>query len=221
MATPELSGTGADLGALRKEYSTRGIDREDLDDDPIRQFDRWFEEARSAGLHEPNAMSLATANASGELGIRTVLLKLYDARGFVFFTNYGSRKARDIAENAHVALLFPWIPLERQVKITGRAEKIATAESLRYFQSRPRGSQIGAWVSNQSQPLTSRQMLEGTFRKMQEKFREGKVPLPDFWGGYRVVPETIEFWQGRQNRLHDRFEYRRSGEGWDVRRLMP
>lgn len=221
MATPELSGTGADLGALRKEYSTRGIDREDLDDDPVRQFDRWFEEARSAGLHEPNAMSLATANASGELGIRTVLLKLYDARGFVFFTNYGSRKARDIAENAHVALLFPWIPLERQVKITGRAEKIATAESLRYFQSRPRGSQIGAWVSNQSQPLTSRQMLEGTFRKMQEKFREGKVPLPDFWGGYRVVPETIEFWQGRQNRLHDRFEYRRSGEGWDVRRLMP
>ena len=221
MATPELSGTGADLGALRKEYSTRGIDREDLDDDPIRQFDRWFEEARSAGLHEPNAMSLATANASGELGIRTVLLKLYDARGFVFFTNYGSRKARDIAENAHVALLFPWIPLERQVKITGRAEKIATAESLRYFQSRPRGSQIGAWVRNQSQPLTSRQMLEGTFRKMQEKFREGKVPLPDFWGGYRVVPETIEFWQGRQNRLHDRFEYRRSGEGWDVRRLMP
>ena len=221
MVPLELSGTGADLGALRKEYSTRGIDREDLDDDPVRQFDRWFEEARSAGLHEPNAMSLATANASGELGIRTVLLKLYDARGFVFFTNYGSRKARDIAENAHVALLFPWIPLERQVKITGRAEKIATAESLRYFQSRPRGSQIGAWVSNQSQPLTSRQMLEGTFRKMQEKFREGKVPLPDFWGGYRVVPETIEFWQGRQNRLHDRFEYRRSGEGWDVRRLMP
>lgn len=221
MVPLELSGTGADLGALRKEYSTRGIDREDLDDDPVRQFDRWFEEARSAGLHEPNAMSLATGNASGELGIRTVLLKLYDARGFVFFTNYGSRKARDIAENAHVALLFPWIPLERQVKITGRAEKISTAESMRYFQSRPRGSQIGAWVSNQSQPLTSRQMLEGTFRKMQEKFREGKVPLPDFWGGYRVVPETIEFWQGRQNRLHDRFEYRRSGEGWDVRRLMP
>ncbi len=217
---PAADGAG-DLSALRQEYSTRGLTREDLDQDPLVLFDRWFEQARSAGLTEPNAMSLATVSASGEVSIRTVLLKLYDARGFVFFTNYGSRKAQDIAENANVALLFPWIALERQIKITGPAEKISTAESLKYFQSRPHGSQIGAWVSNQSQPLTSRQVLEGTFQKMWNKFKEGQVPLPDFWGGYRVVPKTIEFWQGRKNRLHDRFAYQKQNEGWTTERLMP
>ncbi len=213
---------GVDLGALRKEYTTEGLDRHHLDPDPIRQFAVWFEQARAAQITEPNAMSLATAGLNGEVSIRTVLLKLFDHQGFVFFTNYSSRKAQDITENANVALLFPWLDLERQVKIRGKAAKISTAESLRYFATRPHGSQIGAWVSNQSQVLSSRQVLEMKFLEMKRKFTEGKVPLPDFWGGYRITPQAIEFWQGRESRLHDRFVYslHETGE-WGIERLMP
>jgi pyridoxamine 5'-phosphate oxidase len=212
----------ADLGALRKEYSSRGLDLDNLDPDPIRQFALWFEQARASGLTEPNAMSLATASASGELSVRTVLLKLFDHQGFVFFSNYRSRKAQDIEANDRVALLFPWLDLERQVKIRGRAEKISSAESLRYFLSRPHGSQLGAWVSDQSQVLSSRQILEMKFQEMKRKFTEGQVPLPDFWGGYRVVPHSIEFWQGRENRLHDRLVYTLQPDGsWPIQRLMP
>ena len=227
---PASNSSRVDLGALRKEYTTAGLDRHQLDPDPIQQFALWFEQAKQSGLTEPNAMSLATANAQGEVSIRTVLLKLFDHQGFVFFTNYSSHKAQDITSNPRVALLFPWLDLERQVKIQGRASKISTAESLRYFSSRPHGSQIGAWVSNQSQVLSSRQVLEMKFQEMKRKFQEGKVPLPDFWGGYRVEPLSIEFWQGRESRLHDRFVYTRkaaadpsdqSGLEWMIERLMP
>jgi pyridoxamine 5'-phosphate oxidase len=218
----DTSDLRADLGALRKEYSSRGLDLDNLNPDPIRQFALWFEQARASGLTEPNAMSLATASASGELSVRTVLLKLFDQQGFVFFSNYRSRKAQDIEANAQVALLFPWLDLERQVKIRGRAEKISSAESLKYFLSRPHGSQLGAWVSDQSQVLSSRQVLEMKFQEMKRKFSEGSVPLPDFWGGYRVRPHSIEFWQGRENRLHDRLVYTLQPDGsWPIARLMP
>lgn len=221
-AQPADTPVSGDLGALRKEYRTQGLDRGDLNPDPIQQFALWFEQAQQAGINEPNAMSLATASAIGEVSIRTVLLKLFDAKGFVFFTNYSSHKARDMADNPSVALLFPWIALERQVKIQGTAERISTAESLRYFSTRPRGSQIGAWVSDQSQVLSSRQVLEMKFAEMKRKFAEGKIPLPDFWGGYRVLPRRMEFWQGRESRLHDRFLYTRQESGaWTIERLMP
>ncbi|GAB4168464.1 MAG: pyridoxamine 5'-phosphate oxidase [Terrimicrobiaceae bacterium] len=210
---------------LRREYTSKGLRREDLDANPVGQFRRWFEEARAADLLEPNAMTLSTASPTGLVTSRTVLLKAYDDRGFVFFTNYGSRKAGQIAANPSVSLLFAWLPLERQVAIGGKAEKISHAESLTYFLSRPVGSRIGAWVSDQSRIISSRALLEKKFHEMMEKFRDGKVPLPDFWGGYRVVPESIEFWQGGKNRLHDRFLYERKrtpdGDSWEIQRLQP
>jgi pyridoxamine 5'-phosphate oxidase len=207
---------------LRREYSNRGLRREELAPDPVTQFRAWFEEARNAGLPEPNAMSLATADAAGRVSSRTVLLKAFDERGFVFFTNYESRKSIQIAENPHAALLFAWLPLERQVSICGRAERIPHTESLAYFMSRPVGSRIGAWVSQQSRIISSRSLLEAKFQDMLGKFRNGKIPLPGFWGGFRVVPDTIEFWQGRENRLHDRFLYSRSnGKTWQIDRLQP
>ena len=167
-------------------------------------------------------MSLATASKSGEPTIRTVLLKLFDDAGFVFFTNYGSNKARQIEENPNAALLFPWISQGRQVIITGAVERISTAESLSYFLSRPRGSQIGAWASDQSRMISSRAVLEKGFSQMMEKFRNREVPLPDFWGGYRVKPRVFEYWQGRSNRLHDRFQYHRDDAGaWTIHRLSP
>ena len=210
-----------DLSDFRKEYTGRGLHREDLDADPIRQFEVWFRQATELGLHEPNAMSLATVDAAGMPLLRTVLLKYFDAKGFVFFTNYESRKARQIAENPRVSLLFPWILLERQVIVQGRAEKISAAESLRYFISRPRESQLGAWVSQQSSVISSRKILMQKLHEISEKFREGEIPLPSFWGGFRVVPEKIEFWQGGPARLHDRFLYAKKGEGWAVERLSP
>ncbi|GAB4240216.1 MAG: pyridoxamine 5'-phosphate oxidase [Candidatus Methylacidiphilales bacterium] len=212
----------ASVAELRREYSGRGLDRESLAADPINQFRTWFEQAREANLLEPNAMTLATADRSGRVTARTVLLKAFDARGFVFFTNYGSRKATQIAENPQVALLFTWLQLERQVEITGTAEKISTAESLAYFASRPFGSRLGAWVSQQSQIIPSRKVLEMKFEEMRRKFANGDVPLPDFWGGYRVVPHSIEFWQGCPSRLHDRFLYQRDSTGtWTIARLSP
>lgn len=207
---------------MREEFVSRGLSRKDLDESPFRQFEKWFQEAEQAGILMPNAMTLATVSAEGQPSVRTVLLKFFDERGFVFYTNYNSRKARDIAANPLVALLFPWLDLHRQVKIEGRAEKVSTAESMKYFMTRPRGSQIGAWVSNQSSPITSRQMLLMKFEELKRKFSDREVPLPDFWGGYRVVPTCIEFWQGRENRLHDRFEYRLQNDGtWLVQRLAP
>jgi pyridoxamine 5'-phosphate oxidase len=210
-----------DLSDFRKEYSDRGLHREDLAADPMHQFEQWFHQAIKLKLHEPNAMSLATADAAGRPLLRTVLLKYFDASGFVFFTNYESRKARQIGENPHVSLLFPWIVLERQVIVQGRAEKISAAESLKYFTSRPRESQLGAWVSSQSSVISSRKLLLQKLAEIRDKFSHGEIPLPSFWGGFRVVPESIEFWQGGSARLHDRFQYDRDGDGWSIARLSP
>lgn len=210
-----------DLSDFRREYSARGLHREDLNPDPINQFADWFAQATELKVPEPNAMSLATADPNGMPCQRLVLLKYFDANGFVFFTNYGSRKASQIAGNPQVAALFPWITLERQVIIQGHAEKISTAESLKYFSSRPRESQIGAWVSNQSEVISSRKFLLQKLNEIREKFTHGEVPLPSFWGGYRIVPSAIEFWQGGPARLHDRFLYQRSPNGWTISRLSP
>jgi pyridoxamine 5'-phosphate oxidase len=210
-----------DLSDFRKEYSDRGLHREDLAADPMVEFEKWFHQAIELKLHEPNAMSLATADAAGRPLLRTVLLKYFDKSGFVFFTNYESRKARHIAENPHVSLLFPWIVLERQVIVQGRAEKISAAESLNYFTSRPRESQLGAWVSSQSSVISSRKLLLQKLSEIRDKFSHGEIPLPSFWGGFRVVPESIEFWQGGSARLHDRFHYERDGDGWSIARLSP
>jgi pyridoxamine 5'-phosphate oxidase len=199
-----------------------GLARGELPASPFLQFQRWFEEAIATGIPEPNAMSLATVGDDGQPWLRSVLLKLYDERGFVFFTHYGSRKAQQIEGNPRAALLFPWVALARQVAITGRAQKIPTVESVKYFATRPRGSQIGAWASPQSQVISSRSLLETKVEEMRRKLAQGEIPLPSFWGGYRVVPDTIEFWQGRENRLHDRFRYGRGSDGaWQVERLAP
>ena len=210
-----------DLSDFRKEYSEKGLHREELHTEPMRQFEQWFQQAVDCKLHEPNAMSLATVDTQGMPLLRTVLLKTFDERGFVFFTNYESRKAKHIAENSQVSLLFPWVPLERQVIVQGRAEKVSTLESLKYFTSRPRESQLGAWVSNQSSVISSRKFLMQKLDELKRKFSEGEIPLPSFWGGYLVVPETIEFWQGGPARLHDRFQYSRAGEEWEIKRLSP
>ena len=209
-----------DVAALRRNYTRDGLRRGELDPDPIGQFRKWFSEATAAELVEPNAMVLSTTDGKRPSS-RTVLLKAYDERGFVFFTNYESRKAREIAMDAHVSLLFPWYPLERQVGIIGQAERISAAESLAYFASRPHGSRLGAWVSQQSAVISSRKFLEMKWDEMKRKFADGEIPLPSFWGGIRVIPAEIEFWQGRENRLHDRFRYLRAGESWTIERLAP
>jgi len=206
----------------RSEYARAALDQASLKPSPFDQFALWFQEAMDAGLAEANAMSLATAGADQRPLARTVLLKSYDERGFVFYTNLESRKARQMADNPNVSLLFPWLALERQVIICGAAEKVSTAETLAYFITRPRGSQLGAWVSAQSSVITTRSLLEQKWEEMKRKFGEGQVPLPSFWGGYRVVPREIEFWQGRPNRLHDRFLYtRQAGGAWNIARLAP
>jgi pyridoxamine 5'-phosphate oxidase len=208
--------------ALRRKLMAEGLVKSELLSDPIKQFELWFAQTLETELAEPNAVALATVDAQGQPWQRMVLLKLFDEQGFVFFTNYASRKAAHIAGNPHVSLLFPWQALGRQVKVTGTAARIPAAESMRYFATRPRGSQIGAWASHQSQVINSRAMLDAMFAQMKRKFRDGEVPLPSFWGGYRVAPTTIEFWQARESRLHDRFMYRRDEKAyWVVERLAP
>lgn len=211
---------GIDLNSLRREFTRSGLSRDELDVSPFVQFEHWIEQASEAELTQPNAMSLATSDQEG-VSIRTVLLKSFDEKGFVFFTNYGSKKAKQLDNNPQAALLFPWLDLERQVKISGSVEKISKLESIKYFASRPKESQLGAWASSQSLPISSRQALLMQFEHMKEKFHKGEVPLPDFWGGYRVIPQSIEFWQGRANRLHDRFIYRRVADAWEIERLAP
>ena len=206
----------------RREYIRCGLSRTDLDSDPLRQFDLWITAALDAELTDATAMSLATVSASGQPSLRTVLLKFYDAGGFVFYTNLESRKAKEMAQNPKVALLFHWREFDRQVIITGKAVKVSAGESLKYFLTRPRESRVGAWVSAQSSVISSRALLEQKFEEMKRKFAGGEIPLPSFWGGYRVEPSTIEFWQGRVNRLHDRFMYfRQSDKSWLIERLAP
>jgi pyridoxamine 5'-phosphate oxidase len=214
--------TAPDIADVRKDYLSRRLRRADLHADPIVQFSLWLEDAFRVGVLEPNAMSLATAWKDGQPLVRTVLLKGVDARGFVFFTNLESRKARQLAENPKASLLFPWLALERQVIATGSASRLPTVEVLKYFATRPRESQLAAWASPQSSKISSRKFLEMEWEHMKRKFGAGKVPLPSFWGGYRMKPETIEFWQGGPNRLHDRFEYTRQSDGsWTIERLAP
>ncbi len=211
-----------DISDLRREYKREKLNLEDLDKNPFRQFDTWFNVAREHVEKDPNAMSLATVGGNGAPSLRTVLLKYYDETGFVFFTNYESKKSKQIGENNNVALLFNWLDLERQIIIEGTTEKISKAESLTYFSSRPQGSQLGAWVSSQSSVISSRSILLTKLAEMKRKFKDGKIPLPDFWGGYRVVPKKIEFWQGGENRLHDRFLYTLiDKDNWKIERLAP
>ena len=211
-----------DLTSLRAKYTTKGLDIKDLNQDPFMQFETWFNEAINAKLTEPNAFSLATVGLDMMPSIRTVLLKIFDEKGFVFFTNYKSTKAKQVEENPKAAALFAWLDLERQVKIEGSIEKISSTESLKYFLSRPKGSQIGAWVSHQCEVITSRSLLEQKFDEIKKKFLKGEVPFPSFWGGYAIKPIRIEFWQGGQDRLHDRFLYELQEDNtWSISRLAP
>jgi pyridoxamine 5'-phosphate oxidase len=210
-----------DAANLRKEYTRAGLSRSDVDPDPIVQFHEWFEETLAADLHEPNAMILATATQDGRPSARTVLLKGYDRRGFVFYTNYEGRKAHELEANPACALLFYWGELERQVRIEGHANRLPDEESDAYFASRPRGSRLGAWASQQSRPVEHRSVLEERIRALEAEYESREVPRPPFWGGYRVYPEVVEFWQGRQNRLHDRLVYHRTRGGWKMERLQP
>jgi len=207
---------------LRKEYTRAGLTEADAASDPIEQFRSWFDEALAAGLHEPNAMTLATATPEGRPSARVVLLKGFDERGFVFYTNYEGRKGGELEANPYCSLVFYWGELERQVRVEGRASRVSEEDSDEYFGSRPRGSQLGAWASEQSRPVEGRGALEERLRGLEAEYEEREVPRPSFWGGYRVEPEVIEFWQGRENRLHDRLVYRRSDNGeWGRERLQP
>lgn len=211
-----------DISSLRRSATGLSLKRENLDADPVRQFEDWFQQACDANVLDPNAMNLATVDEQHQPSCRTVLLKYFDEKGFVFFTNKSSAKATQIAANANVALLFFWPLLGRQVAVRGIAEKVSTKETLRYFITRPHDSQIGAWVSTQSSVISSRALLEAKFEEMKLKFANKEVPLPSFWGGYRVIPREFEFWQGRQDRLHDRFLYKMQGKGsWKIERLSP
>ena len=215
-----------DLAALRREYGDRGLDVPDLAPDPVSMFRRWFDDTVAAGLHEPNAMVVATVSPAGRPSSRTVLLKGVDERGFVFFTNYESRKAADIAANPHVSLLFPWHDLQRQVRVEGMASKVTAEESEAYFASRPRESQLGAWASPQSRVVASRSALDERYGGVLAQFAGlDEVPVPPHWGGFRVAPYAVEFWQGRKGRMHDRLVYRRAEHDphapWRVDRLAP
>jgi pyridoxamine 5'-phosphate oxidase len=210
------------LSDLRQEYTLAGLKESDLDSNPFKQFDKWFQQALAAGLPEPNAMTLATATLAGKPSARIVLLKGFDERGFVFFTNYESQKGRELLANPQAALVCYWIELERQVRISGRVSRVSAEESEEYFQSRPLGSQLGAWASQQSEVVGGRKTLEERLEQLTREYQTKPVPLPPYWGGYRVAPETIEFWQGRPNRLHDRLRYTlQANSHWLIERLSP
>lgn len=211
----------ADIADLRKEYTLANLDVESIDKNPFEQFTNWFNEAKSAELIEPNAMVISTVDEQNQPFQRTVLMKGLDTEGIIFFTNFTSRKGQQIAKNKQVSLLFPWYLLERQVAIIGHAERISEEETEKYFKSRPHGSQLGAWVSYQSTEIASRQVLENRLKEMELRFEEGKVPVPEFWGGFRVYPSSFEFWQGRPSRLHDRILYEKSDTDWNIKRLSP
>ncbi len=206
---------------LRKSYTVGELHRANLDADPIAQFEAWLQAALDAGVPEPTAMTLATVGEDGQPSARVVLLKGVDAQGFRFYSSYESRKGGELEHNPKVALVFYWHALERQVRIEGEAHKLSREASEVYFKSRPHGSQLGAWASQQSRVLESRAPLEARLKELEETYQEGEVPLPDFWGGYLVVPRVLEFWQGRPNRLHDRFRYTRRDDAWDIVRLSP
>jgi pyridoxamine 5'-phosphate oxidase len=210
-----------DLADLRLSYTKAGLTEAYADPDPFRLFEVWMNQALAAGMIEPNAMTLATVDAVGQPDARTVLLKGFDEHGFVFFTNYESRKSRAIEANPKVSLLFYWAELERQIRICGTASRIPESESEAYFASRPAGHQLGAWVSHQSSVIAGREVLEESLASVAKRFEPGPVPRPSYWGGFRVVPHTFEFWQGRPNRLHDRLEYLAAGGSWTRRRLAP
>jgi pyridoxamine 5'-phosphate oxidase len=214
--TPPVS-----IADLRREYALARLDEKDVSRDPIAEFARWFAEAQAAEVEEPNAMVLATATPDGTPSARVVLLKGFDERGFVFFTDYRSHKGAELEANPRAALVLHWSELERQVRITGDVTRTSAEESEAYYRSRPLGSRLGAWVSHQSQAIPSRDVLEGGLREVERRFAGRDVPLPPYWGGYRVRPGTIEFWQGRENRLHDRVKYVREGETWRIERLAP
>lgn len=213
------------VAAMRQDYAKRALDESDLDLNPMKQFEKWFEESVQNDLLEPNAFTLSTVGADNRPYSRVVLMKSYDKDGLVFFTNYESNKAKQLALNPNVSVNFLWLEMERQLRIEGEAERISKLESLNYFVSRPQGSQLGAWVSPQSSIISSRAVLEEKWEQMKRKFKDGKIPLPDHWGGYRIKPRYFEFWQGRSSRLHDRIIYEQALENssvnWQIKRLAP
>lgn len=210
-----------DVSDLRKEYTRAGLTESDVAPDPTEQFRRWFDEALAANLHEPNAMTVATATPDGRPSARVVLLKGFDGRGFVFYTNYEGRKGRELEENPRASILFYWGELERQVRIEGTVSRVSDKESDAYYASRPRGSRLGAFASEQSRPVENRGVLEDRLKELEREYEGRDVPRPAFWGGYRVEPGAFEFWQGRENRLHDRISYRKVRGGWKIERLQP
>lgn len=210
------------LAEIRREYTKGALDEKNVDANPFKQFEVWFEEAVQSEITDVTAATLSTANTAGRPSGRIVLLKRFDERGFVFFTNYDSAKAKDIKENPQAALLFYWGALDRQVRVGGKVEKTSVKESFEYFKTRPMESKLGAWASMQSSVVSTRDVLEMAFASMKKKYKNGEIPLPPFWGGYRIIPDEIEFWQGRPNRLHDRVWYSKNSNGtWKISRLSP